>query len=83
MLPMVHTCGHHFQPRSWEWIDKKYFVCRERSLARDNERLISREIISHVEKGIVVDQFYAERLYSYEMLTDIFTKSGYKNIDFS
>jgi D-alanine-D-alanine ligase len=72
----------HYQPRSWEWIDKKYFVCRERSLARDNERLISREIISHAEKGIIVDQFYAERLYSYEMLTDIFTKSGYQNIDF-
>jgi D-alanine-D-alanine ligase len=72
----------HYQPRSWEWIDKKYFVCRERSLAKDNERLISREIISHAEKGIIVDQFYAERLYSYEMLTDIFTKSGYKEILF-
>jgi D-alanine-D-alanine ligase len=72
----------HFQPRSWEWIDKKYFVCRERSLANDNERLISREIISHVEKGILVDQFYAERLYSSDMLTDIFTRSGYKDILF-
>jgi D-alanine-D-alanine ligase len=72
----------HFQPRSWEWIDKKYFVCRERSLAKDNERLISREIISHVEKGILVDQFYAERLYSLDMLTDIFTRSGYKYIHF-
>ncbi|HZY25411.1 MAG TPA: methyltransferase domain-containing protein [Bacteroidales bacterium] len=72
----------HFQARSWEWIDKKYFVCRERSLAKDNERLISREIISHVEKGIIVDQFYAERLYSYEMLTNIFTKSGYQYVKF-
>jgi D-alanine-D-alanine ligase len=72
----------HYQARSWEWIDKKYFVCRERSLAKDNERLISREIISHVEKGIIVDQFYAERLYSYEMLTDIFLKSGYQDINF-
>lgn len=70
----------HFQARSWEWIDKKYFVCRERSLAKDNERLISREIISHVEKGILVDQFYAERLYSFDMLSDILTRSGYKNI---
>ena len=73
---------NHFQPRSWEWIDKKYFVCRERSLANDNERLISREVISHVEKGIVVDQFYAERLYSTDMLSDMFTRSGYKNIIF-
>ncbi len=23
----------NFQPRSWEWIDKKMFVCRERSLS--------------------------------------------------
>jgi D-alanine-D-alanine ligase len=72
----------HFQPRSWEWIDKKYFVCRERSLATDNERLISREVITHAEKGIVVDQFYAERLYSSDMLTEIFTKAGYRNITF-
>jgi D-alanine-D-alanine ligase len=72
----------HYQPRSWEWIDKKYFVCRERSLAKDNERLISREVISHVEKGIVVDQFYAERLYTREMLSEIFSGSGYKNIVF-
>jgi D-alanine-D-alanine ligase len=72
----------NFQPRSWEWIDKKYYVCRERSLAKDNERLISREIISHVEKGIIVDQFYAERLYSSEMLSEIFTRSGYKNVRF-
>ena len=70
----------HFLPRSWEWIDKKYFVCRERSLAKDNERLISREVISHVEKGIVVDQFYAERLYTTEMLFDILKKSGYKDV---
>ncbi len=72
----------HYQPRSWEWIDKKYFVCRERSLANDNERLISREIISHVEKGIVVDQFYGERLYTSEMVTDMLARSGYKKILF-
>lgn len=73
---------NHYQPRSWEWIDKKYFVCRERSLAKDNERLISREIISHAEKGIIVDQFYAERLYSHEMLTEIFSRSGYQDLFF-
>lgn len=72
----------HYQPRSWEWIDKKYFVCRERSLAKDNERLISREIISHVEKGIIVDQFYAERLYSMDMLNDIFARAGYQKLKF-
>ncbi|MBL7086535.1 MAG: class I SAM-dependent methyltransferase, partial [Candidatus Cloacimonetes bacterium] len=43
----------HFQPRSWEWIDKKHFVCRERSLSLDKQRLISREVVSHVKKGVI------------------------------
>ncbi len=54
----------HFEPRSWEWIDKNYFVCRERGLSDDGSRLISREVITHVRKGVISDQFYAERLYS-------------------
>ena len=52
----------NYSPRSWEWIDNKHFVCRERSLASDNQRLISREVISNINKGVIVDQFYAERL---------------------
>jgi D-alanine-D-alanine ligase len=55
---------HHYDPRSWEWIDKNYFVCRERSISDDAARLISREVITHVRKGVVSDQFYAERLYT-------------------
>jgi len=54
----------HFQARSWEWIDDAMFVCRERSLSLDEQRLISREVITDVEKGVVADQFYAERLYT-------------------
>lgn len=72
----------NFSPRSWEWIDKKHFVCRERSLAKDNERLISREVISHVEKGVIVDQFYAERLYTRPVLENMFNEVGYKNTIF-
>ncbi|MBW6457858.1 MAG: methyltransferase domain-containing protein [FCB group bacterium] len=72
----------HFTPRSWEWIDKKHFVCRERSLAADGERLISREVITHTEKGVMVDQFYAERLYTREKLSDMIAKVGLKNISF-
>ena len=30
----------NFQPRSWEWLDRKYFVCRERALSADGDRLI-------------------------------------------
>lgn len=72
----------HFQPRSWEWIDKRYFVCRERSLSIDKQRLISREIITHVEKGVITDQFYAERLYSQEALKELLKIVGFKDVIF-
>lgn len=70
----------NFQPRSWEWIDKNHFVCRERSLSLDKQRLISREIVSHVEKGVIVDQFYAERLYNRESLTELLKEAGFSDI---
>ncbi len=72
----------NFQPRSWEWINKKYFVCRERSLSSDEQRLISREVITHVEKGVIADQFYAERLYSEEKIKQLFDSIGFKDIEF-
>lgn len=72
----------HYQPRSWEWIDKKAFVCRERTLSADKSKLISREIIVHVEKGVIVDQFYSERLYTKEMLEELLKKAGFEKITF-
>jgi D-alanine-D-alanine ligase len=72
----------HYNPRSWEWIDKNHFVCRERSLAKDNERLISREVITNIKKGVVVDQFYAERLYTKKKLEEILASAGFKNITY-
>jgi D-alanine-D-alanine ligase len=72
----------NYSPRSWEWIDKKHFVCRERSLAKDDERLISREVVTHVEKGVLVDQFYAERLYTREILDDMLKGVGFRNTAF-
>lgn len=69
----------HFTPRSWEWIDKNHFVCRERMLAKDNQRLISREVITHTEKGVIVDQFYAERLYTSEELIDLLKDAGFSD----
>ncbi len=70
----------NFQARSWEWIDKKHFVCRERSLSWDKQRLISREVITHVEKGVIADQFYAERLYTKEGLKEILTAAGFSDV---
>jgi D-alanine-D-alanine ligase len=70
-----------FQPRSWEWIDKNHFVCRERSLSLDKQRLISREVITHVSKGVIADQFYAERLYNRKSLEELLRMVGFS--DFS
>ncbi|GAB4325309.1 MAG: methyltransferase domain-containing protein [Candidatus Sumerlaeia bacterium] len=72
----------NFSPRSWEWIDKNHFVCRERSLSADRHCLISREIITHVEKGVVEDRFYSERLYSQDEMTDLLRRAEFSDIVF-
>ena len=68
-----------FQSRSWEWIDKKHFVCRERSLSADGERLISREVVTNCSKGVIADQFYAERLYSREGIVRLLKEAGFSH----
>lgn len=73
---------NNFQPRSWEWIDKKHFVCRERSLSVDEKRLISREVIVNAEKGVIADQFYAERLYTHEELEHLLKVAGFSDVKF-
>lgn len=70
----------HFEKRSWEWIDQNHFVCRERSLSQDRTRLISREVITHADKGVLVDQFYAERLYTMEEMRKLLAKAGFTDI---
>ncbi len=72
----------HFDPRSWEWVDQNHFVCRERDLAEDGDRLISREVVVHAERGVIADQFYAERLYSKERLEALLTGAGFGSVRF-
>lgn len=67
-----------FEPRSWEWIDQHHFVCRERSLSNDGERLITREVITHAERGVIADQFYAERLYSVQDIEALLAQAGFR-----
>ncbi len=74
--------SRNFEARSWEWIDQNYFVCRERSLGRDERQLITREVITHAEKGVVADQFYAERLYSADDLRRLLEEVGFQDIRF-
>ena len=70
----------NFEKRSWEWIDENHFVCRERALTKDQARIISREVITHAEKGVLADQFYAERIYSRDELAELLDRLGYRDI---
>ncbi|MFM9849290.1 MAG: class I SAM-dependent methyltransferase, partial [Hyphomicrobiaceae bacterium] len=72
--------SENFERRSWEWIDEHHFVCRERSISADGERLISREVIVNDETGVLADQFYAERLYTQATITKLLEKTGFRNI---
>ncbi len=72
----------NFEARSWEWIDDNHFVNRERSLTSDHQRLVTRELISHAEKGVLADQFYAERLYSRDDIRNLLTLVGFEDIMF-
>jgi D-alanine-D-alanine ligase len=72
----------HFRKRSWEWISPKMFVCRERSLSIDGQRLVSREVATHIEKGVVADHFYAERLYTRDSIADLLSRAGFRKIRF-
>ena len=70
----------HFEARSWEWIDGDHFVCRERALTKDGRRIVTREVITHAEKGVIADPFYAERLYTGEQLVGLLEKVGYEMV---
>jgi D-alanine-D-alanine ligase len=72
---------NNFEPRSWEWIDKDHFVCRERSLSSDREKIISREVVVHSERGVIADQFYAERLYSYARIAQFLERADFIRIE--
>ena len=72
--------ARNFEPRSWEWIDQSHFVNRERSLASDGKRIISREVITNSEIGVLADQFYAERLYTQEEIIRLLQGLGFQNI---
>ena len=45
----------NYERRSWEWIDQNQFVCRERTLSEDGRRLVSREVLTHADQGVVAD----------------------------
>jgi len=69
----------NYQPRSWEWVDSTMFVVREREMAEDGQRLISREIISLTDKGVIKDQIYSERLFNFEAISQMLIGMGVGN----
>ena len=70
----------NFEARSWEWIDQSHFVNRERSLSSDGKRIISREVITNSEMGVLADQFYAERLYTFEEMRGLLEGLGFSDV---
>lgn len=71
---------NNFQPRSWEWIGSNLFVCRERCLSANGKKLISREVITQTDKGVIADQFYSENLYGSNDLKNLVHIAGFGNI---
>ncbi len=71
----------HFMPRSWEWLDGRHFVCRERTLSEDGSRLFSREVITNTEEGVLADQFYAECLFGVEELRALLERAGFVEVE--
>ena len=70
----------NYEPRSWEWLNAQELVVRERQLSADGQRLVCREVIVHATRGIVVDQFYAERLYDARAVADLLTRAGFTSV---
>ncbi|MCG3171988.1 MAG: D-alanine--D-alanine ligase [Myxococcota bacterium] len=72
----------NYAPRSWEWVDQQYFVCRERHLSRDQNRLVCRELIVHRRHGIIRDQFYAETLFTHQRMEELLRQAGFSSVSF-
>lgn len=72
--------AQNFEPRSWEWIDQEHFVNRERTLSANGKRIVSREVVTQANVGVIADQFYAERLYSEAELRTILSDLGFTDI---
>ncbi|NNJ24925.1 methyltransferase domain-containing protein [Alienimonas chondri] len=72
--------AENFEPRSWEWIDGDHLVCRERTLSAVRDRLICREVVVHAERGVIADQFYAERLYTPEAIAALLRDAGFARV---
>jgi len=67
-------------PYYWQWIDKNHYVLRENRLSLNEDSLIIREILSHVQKGVIKDSFFSLRLYSKEEILNLLKRVGFSDI---
>ena len=72
----------NFEKRSWEWLEDRLLVCRERALSRIGDRLITRETVIDADRGVMGDRFFAERLYSRSSITNLLAAVGFEAIRF-
>ncbi|HTQ05069.1 MAG TPA: methyltransferase domain-containing protein [Polyangiaceae bacterium] len=70
----------HFAPRSWEWLGESELACRERALSADGSRLVCREVVIDADKGVLADQFYAQRLYAQGELEELLARAGFRDV---
>lgn len=67
----------NFEPRSWEWIDRTRYACRERELSANGRRLVCREIVADIQRGVTAENFYAERLYEEAEIAELLGGLGF------
>jgi D-alanine-D-alanine ligase len=67
----------NFERRSWEWIDRTRFACRERELSANGKRLVCREIVVDIRRGVTAENFYAERLYAETEIAELLGGLGF------
>jgi len=68
----------NFERRSWEWISRTRFACRERELSANGRRLVCREIVVDIQRGVTAENFYAERLYEEPEIAELLLDLGFQ-----
>ncbi len=63
--------------QNWEWRGKKYVISRQQTYSEENERIVTREVVTDAEKYIVSDRFFAVRIYTQESVTDLLSRAGF------
>ncbi|KAK7960753.1 D-alanine---D-alanine ligase [Apiospora saccharicola] len=56
--------------------DRKLLACRERELSVEKDKLVARELVIDMEKGVVEDMFYSVNLYKIEDMVDLLERCG-------